>query len=94
MNHFSAITFVFSPGVALGLLATGIIAVVCEFLRPGLVIPGVAGSLLVVFALHSLWLAPPALSAALWVSLPLAAILTFLLRMAWREHRRKRRAIF
>ncbi|HXJ38744.1 MAG TPA: hypothetical protein VNH18_05670 [Bryobacteraceae bacterium] len=50
--------FPVSPNTALGLTAVGALGVCWEFIRPGTVIPGVTGSLLVVFGCNGLWRYP------------------------------------
>jgi membrane-bound ClpP family serine protease len=90
--------FVVNPTAAVALLVLGVLAVACEFLRPGLVLPAVGGSLALVFGLHSLLQRPPDWStqwpAILGMTLPLLPILGFLLFAARRARRNKRLTIF
>ena len=46
------------PNRGLAIVVAGILGICLEFLRPGLVIPGVTGSVLLVLGFHSLWLFP------------------------------------
>ncbi len=142
MEHYGVVMLSLSPDASLGLMAAGAAAVTLEFVRPGWVIPAVAGCLLIVFGAHSLaqytlsasgvalmvagallcggdgyWQAqglaglagaaamflgclrlvvepPISWPVAMLTSLPLAALLTFLTRIAWRARRNKRIAIF
>jgi len=89
--------FVINPTVALVLIAVGLISVVWEFLRPGLIFPGVAGALLLAIGVHSLWLNPlRSQSQWMWAAtlfLPLLALLIYLLAIARKARRNKRIAI-
>jgi membrane-bound ClpP family serine protease len=89
--------FVTSPTVSMVFTALGVLAVACEFLRPGSVVPGVVGSLLLVFAAHSLYVNPPDWSLAwpwaLGLLLPVVVVLAFLFVTALRARRNKRLTI-
>ena len=89
--------FVFSPTLALVFLAGGTLLLVWEFLRPGRIIPGITGALLLAFGCHSLWArhvdwdAQWPLVATLF--LPVILLLAYLLLVARKARRNKRTAI-
>ncbi len=71
-------------------VATGWIGVIVEFLRPGLVLPGVAGAVLL--AVGYAKLIPQNAGAAVGITLPFLAIGLWLLLVA-RKARRNKRAL-
>jgi membrane-bound ClpP family serine protease len=76
-----------NPAVAAALLALGWLGVILEFLRPGAVIPGAVGGVLILVALHALL--PDHFSTAVAVTVPCIALTLILLRIAARAKRNK-----
>jgi membrane-bound ClpP family serine protease len=78
-----------NPDIALLLAVVGLLGIYAEFLRPGMIVPGVAGSALVAIAAPSVRHAglDPTLAWALLV--PLGMITGFLLRVAAQARRNK-----
>ena len=70
------------------LIGIGWTSVLLEFVRPGWVIPGVAGAVLLVFAFSRLL--PDHAALTMMVSAPFLAIAAWMLAMALRARRNKR----
>jgi membrane-bound ClpP family serine protease len=98
MGRYSTHMFVVNPTIAVALLVVGLLAVVWEFLRPGLVIPAVVGSICMTLAAFSLFHRPPTESTEwFWIAgmtAPLIPLFGFLLFAARRARRNKRLTIF
>lgn len=79
--------FLSLPFIAPLALAAGWIGVLVEFLRPGWVIPGVLGGVLLLAGLSRMLPSNPGTAAV--VSLPFLFAAAWLLRIAWRARRNK-----
>jgi membrane-bound ClpP family serine protease len=75
------------PAVAAALLTVGWVGVVAEFLRPGKVIPGAVGGVLIVLALWGL--VPQQIGLAIFLTCGLGVLALPFLRIAWRARRNK-----
>lgn len=80
-----------SPNVAVVLLLLGVCGIYAEFLLPGTVLPGVAGSLLALFGVWSLRPYPLQWRSAAWVLA--AVLLTLAQASSFTAARRKARAV-
>ena len=71
------------------LIAAGLVGIYAELLRPGKVIPGVVGGVLLTLGLAGLARGPIEWSAVLWLGTPLVLLTAGLLAIAWRARRNK-----
>ena len=78
-----------SPNIALAAAVAGLLGIYAEFLRPGLIVPGVAGATLVILAIPSVRPSVVDPGIALALLLPLVLITGYLLRIAVRARRNK-----
>jgi membrane-bound ClpP family serine protease len=69
-------------------IAAGSVGVLIEFIRPGWVVPGVAGAVLLLFGLSRTLPRHPALAIA--ASVPFLLASSWLLAIAWKARRNKR----
>ena len=92
LAHQEILSAITGPNRGLALVVAGILGICLEFLRPGLVIPGVTGSVLLVLGFHSLLMFPlrDVDPRAAGIALSLLMLLAgWLLPIAYRARRNK-----
>ena len=71
------------------LAVVGLCGVYAEFIRPGKVIPGAAGGVLLMLGIAGMMKGPVDLQAVMLLGIPFALVTFALLAIAWRARRNK-----